>query len=205
MTPSSTIEEESQLVERLKAGEDAAFTELVQQNIGRMVFVAKRYVKNQEDAEEAVQEAFTQAFRHMHSFQATSKISTWLHTIVVNQCLMKLRSKKGKEETSIDEWLPQFDETDHKIPDAPIGMADVDLDAQIDRRTQIAKAVDKLPDQYRSVILLRDMEGYSTSETAEKLGISEAAVKTNLHRARGAMRTLLAPFMGLNASKEDKE
>ena len=106
---------EATLLDALRRGDDAAYETLVRQNSGRMLAVARRYLRNEETARDAVQEAFVSAFRSIARFQGASSLSTWLHRIVVNACLMKLRSGRRHAETSIEELLPQFDETGHRV------------------------------------------------------------------------------------------
>jgi len=140
-------------------------------------------------------------FRSIGSFEATSSLSTWLHRIVVNASLMKLRTKKrrlagGVVEIDIDEYLPRFLEDGHQVepsqpwPESP--------ETQLERdelRTLVRESIDKLPETHRVVLHLRDIEELSTEETAEILDITPNAVKIRLHRARQALRTLLDEHM----------
>lgn len=185
---------EADLIGRLRDGDQGAYEELVRENIGRMLAVARRFLKNDEDAQDAVQEAFVNAFRSIDRFEGGSRLSTWLHRIVVNAALMRLRSKRRRPESSIDELLPTFREDGHldhpnsqwrSLPDT---MAVRDED-----RRFVREAIDRLPDTYRNVLLLRDIEGLDTAESAKVLGISENATKVRLHRARQALQSLLEP------------
>jgi RNA polymerase sigma-70 factor, ECF subfamily len=184
--------EERPLLARLQAGEDDACERLVRENTGRLLAVARRYLRQEEDARDAVQEAFVAAFRSIGRFEGTSSLSTWLHRIVINCCLMKLRSGRRRPETSIEELLPAFDETGHRVLDS--GRLPESADTALERdetRRRVRAAISRLPEQYRAVLLLRDIEELSTADAARMLGVSENAVKIRLHRARQALRTLL--------------
>jgi RNA polymerase sigma-70 factor (ECF subfamily) len=107
---------------------------------------------------------------------------------------MKLRSRSRKPETQIDDLLPQFDETGHRVhSDRAWDQDGYTRLAQKDTRQRVRDCIEQLPDSYRTVLMLRDIEGFDTAETAKQLDCSEANVKTRLHRARQALRTLLAP------------
>jgi RNA polymerase sigma-70 factor (ECF subfamily) len=182
------------LVARLRAGEDAAYSELVRENGGRMLAVARRMLRSEEDARDAVQDAFLQAFRGMDRFEATARLSTWLHSIVINACLMRLRSRRRKPEESIEELLPKFYADGHRIdPGRP--WREVDPAEEGELRRLVRACIEKLPEIYRTVLLLRDIDGLTTEEAAGALGIKADAVKMRLHRARQALRTLLDPHL----------
>lgn len=186
--------EEADLLPRIKAGDPAAFELLVDRHGGRMFAVARRFLRSEHDSHDAVQDAFLSAFRSILSFEGNSTLGTWLYRIVVNVCLMKLRSQALRPTVSIDELLPTFDETGHhsrpvvswkELP--PERLVGAEL------KSRIRECIDRLPEPHRAVILLRDLEEFDTSEVAELLGISNDAVKTRLHRARQALRQLLEP------------
>ncbi len=189
-----TNPQDSALLEALKRGDERAFTELVRTNTGRMLAVARRILKSDEEAHDATQEAFLQAFRAIGSFQGDALLSTWLHRITVNACLMRLRHRKRHPELAIEELLPTFDDTGHRVESGVEWTDDV---AERMESAQLGKvvrdAIDRLPENYRTVIVLRDIEGLSTEESAQALGIRPEAAKMRLHRARQALRTLLEP------------
>ena len=193
MTGAASADEKA-LLDRLRAGDDAAYEELVRAYAGRLLAVARRYLPVEEDARDAVQDAFLSAFRAVDRFEGNARLSTWLHRIVVNASLMKLRTRRRKPETPIDDLLPGFLEDGHL--DEPASewreLSDEAL-ARKQTRALIQVAVDQLPDSYRNVLQLRDIEGFDTEETARAMGISANAVKTRLHRARQALRGLLEP------------
>jgi RNA polymerase sigma-70 factor (ECF subfamily) len=190
-----TTTNDAELLAALRRGEERAFAELVRANTGRMLAVARRILKGDEEAHDAVQEAFVQAFRAIDRFQGDAQLSTWLHRITVNACLMRLRHKRRHPECAIEELLPSFDETGHRVEEGAPEWTD-DVLGRLEQ-AQLGKvvrdAVDQLPENYRCVIVLRDIEGLSTEEAAQVLGIRPEAAKMRLHRARQALRTLLEP------------
>jgi RNA polymerase sigma-70 factor (ECF subfamily) len=192
------VADEEELLTALRAGDDAAYEVLVRACVPRLTAVARRIMNNEEDARDAVQEAFLSAYRSIHSFTGDSRLSTWLHRIVVNACLMKLRSRRRKPEESIEPLLPTFLEDGHHT--ARYGEWEDDIHGAIEReerRALLRQCISRLPESYRTVLLLRDIEGLDGQETADVLGVTPNAVKIRLHRARQALRTLLDPhFQG---------
>ena len=185
---------ETALLARLRGGEAAAFETLVRSHTPRLLAVARRLMRNEEDARDAVQEAFSSAFKSLDSFEGNCRISTWLHRIVMNAGLMKLRTRQRKPEQPIDDLLPGFLEDGHHATHPPEWRdnAETILDRREDRDF-IRGCIDQLPDAYRSVLILRDIEELDTQEAAVCLGITENLVKVRLHRARQALRSLLEP------------
>ena len=184
---------EAPLLDRLRAGDEAACETLVRDHTARLLAVARRYMRNEEDARDAVQEAFIAAFRAVGRFEGGSSLSTWLHRIAINCCLMKLRSGRRHPEASIEELLPTFDETGHRVLGGEEWPESVE--AALEKRQtreSVRAAIARLPEKYRSVILLRDIEELSTEEAAKLLGTTPTAVKVRLHRARQALRTVIA-------------
>jgi RNA polymerase sigma-70 factor (ECF subfamily) len=183
------------LTQLVRANDEAACAELVRRFGGRMLAVTRRMLLNEEDAREALQDAFASAFRGIHNFDGNSKLATWLHTIAVNAALMKLRRARSRPERSIDELMPHFASDGHHfhdVPDwSPTAAALVERE---ETRRQVRAAIDQLPEIYRTVLLARDIEGLDTEETASALGVPVGVVKTRLHRARLALRTLLEPI-----------
>ena len=185
------------LVEGLRAGDPFAFETLVRQYTPRLLRLARRFLDSEEDARDAVQDAMVSVFRSIGSFASTSTLATWLHRIVVNASLMKLRTKKRRhEEIDIDEYLPRFLEDGHQVePSQPWTESAETMLERDELRTLVRESIDKLPETYRVVLHLRDIEELSTEETAEILDITPNAVKIRLHRARQALRTLLDEHM----------
>lgn len=185
--------EEARLVAALRRRDSAAYEAFVRQYGGRMLATARRFLKGEQDCADAVQDAFVSAFQAIGAFQEDSRLGTWLHRIVVNACLMKLRSSSRRHETSIDELFPAFNRWGHHARAVRSWRQPPDEELQSEEtRTLVRRCIDMLPDDYRSVLLLRDIEELSTQETAEVLEITPGAVKTRLHRARQALRTLLS-------------
>jgi RNA polymerase sigma-70 factor (ECF subfamily) len=185
---------EAALLEGLRAGAPDAFETFVRSCAPQALAVARRLLCNEQDAQDAVQEAFISAFTALPRFQGRSRLSTWLHRIVVNAALMKLRSRRARPEDPIEELLPRFLEDGHHAQ-RPAEWPEP-ADALLERkevREHVRSCIDRLPESYRTVLLLRDIEELDTSETARLLGIAENSVKVRLHRARQALRTLLEP------------
>jgi RNA polymerase sigma-70 factor, ECF subfamily len=198
--PEATAESlaEADLLRRLRAGDDAAFEELVRTTSTRLLAVARRIVGSEEDARDVLQEAYTSAFKSIGRFEGTAKVSTWLHRIVVNMALMRLRTRKRKPEESIEPLLPSFKDDGHMA--LPTGAWGEPADAAMEHeeiRAFVRAQIDKLPDAYRTVLLLRDIEEMSTSDVATLLETTDNAVKIRLHRARQALRALLDERFGV--------
>ena len=170
--------------------------QLVRDNIGWMLSLAQRILGERSLAEDAVQDAFVSAFRGLANFEGRSSVKTWLHRITVNASLMILRKQKRLSEQPIDEYLPEFDRNLCRI-EAPwprLATADEILDDER-LRSLVSERIAMLPESYRIVFQLRDIEGYDTGEVAELLGISTDNVKVRLHRARAALKKLLEPVL----------
>jgi len=183
---------EAALVARLQAGDQDAYEELVRTHGGRLLSVARRFVRNEADAQDIVQAAYLSAFRSLRQFEGGCQLSTWLHRIVVNTALMKLRTRRRKPEESIELLLPSFQDDGHHVEQfsewgAP---ADVLLEREETRAT-VRACIQQLPDNYRQVLLLRDIEELPTQDVAQMLKMTPTAVKVRLHRARQALSTLL--------------
>ncbi len=174
--------DEADLVTRLRTGDDAAYTQLVRAHTDAMTAVARRFFGDTADASEAVQDAFVSAFRAMGTFEGTAKLGTWLHRITVNACLLNLRRRKRS-------CLVPLEDDSH-VTDAPASDSGL---SQAETCSRVREGVEQLPESYRTVIQLRDLEGLSTEQTAARLGTNCGAVKTRLHRARQALKTILEP------------
>jgi RNA polymerase sigma-70 factor (ECF subfamily) len=193
MSPSEPNDDE--LLLKLRQNVDVAAEILVRRHAGPLLAVIRRLIPHEEDARDALQDAFLSAFRAVEQFDGRSKLGTWLHRIAVNAALMKLRSKQRRPQASIESLLPNFGEEEHQLhPPAPWSERADDLQQRAETRAQVRQAIDQLPEIYRTVLLLRDIEELDTEETARMLGVSTTVVKTRLHRARQALRTLLDPY-----------
>jgi RNA polymerase sigma-70 factor (ECF subfamily) len=198
--PISTSDDR-ELLDRVRAGDERAFEALVRRHGSRMLTVARRFLSCDQDSEDAVQDALISAYRSIGDFDGKSQLATWLHRITVNACLMKIRSRSRRPESSIDNLLPQFDDTGHRVSCDPAWSDGFDRLARNDLQRLVRACIDKLPAPYRVVLLLRDIEELDTAETARRLKCSAASVKTRLHRARQALRTLLTPYASGDGSE----
>jgi RNA polymerase sigma-70 factor (ECF subfamily) len=188
------VDQDAALVARLRAGEDEAFEIVVRTYSGRLLAVTRRILGNDEDARDAVQDALLSSFRSLDRFQGGSLLSTWLHRIAVNAALMKLRTRRRKPEESIEPLLPVYKDDGHHQEVFSSWSEPVDVAmTRAENRAVVRQCIDQLPETYRTVLVLRDIEELDTEEAALALGISVNAVKIRLHRARQALRTLLAP------------
>lgn len=199
--PSSEAEPEgaeARLLAGLQHGDPLAFEVLVRTYGGRMLAVTRRLLQHEEDARDAVQQAFLCAFRSVQQFRGQSRLSTWLHRIAVNAALMKRRADASRPETPIDPLLPEF--TSEGYHARPVEMLPEAALMRREARALVRAAIARLPENYRTVVLLRDIEELSTEETAQALGITTTAVKLRLHRARQALRTLLQASGGAESA-----
>jgi RNA polymerase sigma-70 factor (ECF subfamily) len=184
--------DEAALVARLRAKDDEAFAVLVRTYMARLLRVARRFLSSEEDARDAVQDAFVSAFRSIGTFKSGSTLATWLHRIVVNSSLMRLRSMRRHPEEDIESLLPRFAPDGHQVePSVDWAPTAEEMVERAETRELVRKSIDQLPETYRTVLIMRDIEEMSTDETAAALGITANAVKVRLHRARQALRTLL--------------
>jgi RNA polymerase sigma-70 factor (ECF subfamily) len=187
---------EPALVEGLRAGDPAAFEMLVRNQTLPLLRVARRFLRSEEDARDVLQDAFVSVVKSIGGFQSGSLLSTWLHRIVVNACLMKLRAMKRRPTEDIEEYLPAFREDGHQVESSVPWMETAETALErTELRALVRASIDCLPDTYRVVLLLRDIEELSTEEAAKTLGVTPNAVKVRLHRARQALRTMLDPHM----------
>lgn len=194
--PTTDLPAEKVLLRRLRAGEEAAFEEMVRTYGGRLLAVARRLLPNDADAQDAVQDGLISACNAIDTFAETSRLGTWLHAIVVRSSLMRLRSlRRRSAERSIEEMLPRFKEDGHRIdPGLAWSSPGESAAEQNETRALVRKCIDQLPENYRVVLMLRDIEGLDTAATAGVLGLNDNAVKTRLHRARQALRELMNPY-----------
>ena len=165
----------------MKAGEGRAFEELVRTEGPRMYAVALRYLPHEADAEDALQDALLNAFRGIGSFAGDSRLSTWLHRVTVNAALMRIRGRARRREASADP--AGLEETA-----AQAGSDSNDPVARAEIRDRVRSAIARLPESYRTVLMLRDIEGIHLEEMGRLLGVGLSTVKARLHRARHALR-----------------
>jgi RNA polymerase sigma-70 factor (ECF subfamily) len=187
------VSEELALVQAAKRGNDSAFEELVRRYDRNVFRIAQHITQNREDAEDVVQEAFLKAYGNLAQFQEQSKFYTWLVRIAVNEALMKLRRRKPERTVSLDEDIKTEDDS------LPREIADWSPNpeqqyTQSELREILSKTIQGLPPGFRTVFVLRDVEGLSTEETAAALELSVPAVKSRLLRARLQLRERLSRY-----------
>ena len=180
-------------LEKLRAGDPAAFAQLVEANQRNVYNLALRMLNNPQEAEDVLQETFLSAYKALPGFEGRSNLSTWLYRIASNASLMRLR-KKQPEATSIDEPL-ELEEGD-SLPRQFVDWSSAPEDELLNEESRrvMDEAVAELPQGLRIVFILRDIQGLSTQEAGEALELSESAVKTRLHRARLALREKLSAY-----------
>jgi RNA polymerase sigma-70 factor (ECF subfamily) len=191
----SEISDEA-IVERIRAGETGLYELLMRRYNQRLYRVARSVLGDDAEAEDVMQEAYVRAYEHLGQFAGRSKFATWLTKIAVYEALARRRRRSRTGELDMMHSEHSDDRTfasGERDPERQV------LDGEL--RRKLDEAMDKLPQQYRTVVVMRDVEQMSTSEAAAALGISALAVKIRLHRARAALRrTLAEEFGGLAAS-----
>jgi len=174
---------DEQLISSALAGEEAAFGALMKRYRPRAYGLALRFTRDQDEAEEVVQEVFFNIFRKLDQFRGNSSFATWLYRVVVNTSLMKIRQRSKIDSVPlcdlIEGQLQEEDETS-VMPDERLVTEEA--------LAEIEKAIAKLPEDFMTVLVLRDVENFSNEETAEIMDLSVAAVKSRLHRARSFLR-----------------
>lgn len=190
-------EAEEQLIFSLQNGEGSGYETLVRSYGPFVMGIARRYLRCEADAADCFQETFIAVFESIDTYQQRSSFRYWLRGVTINKCLMKLRKQQRRREESIEHMLPMFDDRGNRVeiasPRQKAGIGEL-LDTNQLRRI-VRENIDRLPYDYRLVLLLRDIDGFSTSETAAILGIKVNAAKTRLHRARSALRFMLQPIL----------
>jgi RNA polymerase sigma-70 factor (ECF subfamily) len=200
---SEPVSDELALVQAAKGGDVGAFEQLVKRYDRNVFRIAQHITQNREDAEDVVQEAFLKAYRNLQQFQGQSKFYTWLVRIAVNEALMKLRRRKPERTVSLDEDIKTDEDS------VPREVADWSPNPeqqynQAELREILTKTIQGLPSSFRTVFVLRDVEGLSTEETAEALELSIPAVKSRLLRARLQLRERLSRFFQKRESGNGK-
>jgi RNA polymerase sigma-70 factor (ECF subfamily) len=196
-SPSTTTSPtDEELVVRARAKDFAAFEELLDRYEDKVFRLAYRFVRNETEAQEILQDTFLSIWRKLDTFKGDAQFSSWVYRVAANTALMRLRAQRRHPEISTEELpigyldrlgpLPPVGENWSKRPDEQLQSDEL--------RRHIQAAVDALPELYRTVFLIRDVEGLSTEETAEVLGISIPTVKTRLHRARIALRDAIGDY-----------
>jgi RNA polymerase sigma-70 factor (ECF subfamily) len=195
------VDSDLALVERLRAGDATALEPLMERYATRIYRVAYGITRSGADAEEVVQDVFHTLFRKIDSFEGRAALGTWIYRIATNAALLRRRGKRHELEVKLEDYLPTYREDGHREGDRAWLLADwSDTPEQelLSRETRalVHQAIDALPEHYRAVLVLRDVEGLSNEETAVVVGESVASVKSRLHRARMALRERLTRHFG---------
>ena len=193
--PKEIKDKDFELIRAINSGQFDRFPDLVKRYEQKLYNFSLRMCRDAADAEDAVQETFLNVFRYLKNFRYETKFKNWLYRVAASTCIKKRRKSKfaPERELSLDEFLPQ-DETE--VPDQVPRWALMPLDKLLNDELadKINAAIFTLPEKYRLVIVLRDIEGFSTAETAQILKLSDANVKVRLHRARLFLRDKLKGY-----------
>ena len=179
-----------ELIEDFKNGKQDAFEELISRYEEKAYKLANRFTRNPEDAEEVLQDVFTTVYRKIDGFEGKSSFSSWLYRVTVNAGLMKLRKRKQNRCVHLEDVIPEIDSS--LLIKTPEG---TNVDEKVflsEMRCALHNAIQELPEEYRSVYLLRDVDGLTSREVAQVLEVSVPAVKSRLHRSRLMLRRSLA-------------
>ncbi len=193
--PAKLDVDDMKLIECLRAGVDECYETLVRRFGPGVLSVAKRYLRSEADAADCFQDTFLAVFQSIESFEQRSSIGTWVRGITVNLCLMRMRAQGRRREESIEHLMPIFDEHGNRVRSFASHRSSAISDSIDTARTKriVQEKISELPDNYRTMLLLRDIDGYSTKEAAAMQRISVVAAKTRLHRARLALKALIEP------------
>jgi RNA polymerase sigma-70 factor (ECF subfamily) len=195
-------QQEPELIERLKSGDERALEAIFNLYSPKLYNVACRILGEVADAEEVIQDVFWTAFSKASTFRGTAQFSTWLYRLTVNAALGKIRRSKKDKEVEYEEYLPKFQEDGHHRVRPVVDWSDT-LDetyARQEMQQLLRDALNGLKPLDRSIIVLSDLEGMSDKEIAGSVGLTIAAVKTRLHRARLFLRGKLAVHLGHSAA-----
>jgi RNA polymerase sigma-70 factor (ECF subfamily) len=189
------------LLDKAVAGDAGALEALMTRHAGRVYRLAYGITRNPADAEEVVQDVFLTVVRKGGSFEGQATLATWMYRVTMNAALNRRRGKRRELEVSLEEYLPQYTEDGHRAGDRSDLLVDWSSTPEErvlsgESRRVLENAIDSLPDHYRAVLVLRDVEELSNEEVASIVGDSLASVKSRLHRARMALREQLTRHFG---------
>ena len=192
----ATVEDDRRLLTRAQGGDISAFEELVARHEEKVYGLALRMTRSEADAAEITQDTFLSAYQHLAEFRGEAAFGSWVHRIAANNALMRLRRQRVLDVVNEDLAGPEFTErgslAESPETDWTRRADDKILDEELGRAIRVA--TDALPEGYREVFLLKDVEGLSYEEISEMVGISVPAVKSRLHRARLALREAIDAF-----------
>jgi RNA polymerase sigma-70 factor (ECF subfamily) len=191
-----------ELVRLAQGGDTRAFDELVVRYRDKVYRLSYKILRNEDDAAEALQDAFTSAFRGLKNFKSESTFSTWLYRVATNASLMKYRKRRDDHLSLEQSQSPQRDAEPLAIPDWSQQPLEELLDAET--REVMEEGLRRLPEELRTVFILRDEDGHSNTEVAEMLDLSVPAVKSRLHRARLALRDRLDRYFRDRMTRKDR-
>jgi len=196
-----SVETEGMLIERLRAHDASVIEVLMERYSPRIYRVAFGITRSHGDAEEVVQDVFLTLFRKIDSFEGRAALGTWLYRVAANAALIKRRGKRAEVEVKIEDYLPTFKADGHREGDRALLLADWSATPEAELLSGEARAILEeglalLPEHYRAILVLRDVEELSNEEVAAALGESVASVKSRLHRARMALREVLTRRLG---------
>jgi RNA polymerase sigma-70 factor (ECF subfamily) len=189
------------LIDRLRAHDAGALETLMERHSARVYRVAFGITRKHSEAEEVVQDVFLTLFRKIHMFEGRAALGTWLYRVAANAALIRRRGKRAELETSLEDCLPTFRDDGHREGDRTLLLADWSSTPESallsgEARGILDRALDRLPEHYRALLVLRDVEELSNEEVAEILGETVSSVKSRLHRARMALREVLTRRLG---------
>ncbi|MDZ4784757.1 MAG: sigma-70 family RNA polymerase sigma factor [bacterium] len=182
-----------ELVEQIKKGSEDAFDTIVNKYESKLFNLAMSFTRNQEDAEEVIQDVFVTLFRKIGSFQGKSAFSSWLYRITVNAAFMRLRKNRQEKSTPVEDITPAMEMENGELDKNSFPSSET-ITLNDELKTILYGAVSRLPDEYRNVFILRDVDGLSNKETGKILTLSIPAVKSRLHRARLMLRKKLQRY-----------
>lgn len=188
------------LVEKVMAGDQAAFTELVKRYQGKVYQLALRLTGNQMDANDVLQDVFLSVYQKIHTFRGAAAFSSWLYRITANASFARLNQRKRAAAVSIDDVLPAVEGQEPPNAFSEWTQPPDTILFNQEARRALEKAISGLPEEFRTVVVLRDVQNMSNQEVAEILNLSVAAVKSRLHRARLALRRQLGEFLATRES-----
>ncbi len=196
--------DEHGLLKDAAAGDTVALEALMSRYGSRVYRLAYGITRSAADAEEIAQDVFLQLVRKGGAFEGRAAVASWIYRVTTNIALNKRRGKRREVETSLDDCLPAYEADGHRAGARAFLVADWSArpDAELlsgETRRVLDEAIDRLPEHYRAVLILRDVEELSNDEVAASVGDSVAAVKTRLHRARMALREILTRTLGPTA------
>jgi len=192
----STATDEAKLVERARRKDRAAIRQIVKQQNRRLYRIARSIVRDDSEAEDVLQEAYVRACSNLDAFRGEARLGTWLARIVINEALACLRRRRSAMDIDL---LAESPALNAQIIPFPYANAELDPEttmAQREIRALLERAIDKLPDAFRGVVVARLVEGMSVEETAELFGILPQTVKTRLHRARALLKREMEKHIG---------